>query len=134
LYLCVYHIFINQWPFEIDNVFFHSISYVFSKCEKCLSLRNKTITFLIVNAPILKKRHFHAFFPYGAQCTAHCKDIIPKIRDKYARKGIAGPQSQFPHSCVCERFIYSHGHRPAYSAEGKYVDRSWVYINRSQTH
>jgi hypothetical protein len=24
------------------------------------------------------------------------------------RKGISGPQSQFPHSCVCERIIYSH--------------------------
>ena len=25
------------------------------------------------------------------------------------RKGIARPQSQFPHLCVCERCIYSHG-------------------------
>ncbi len=25
-----------------------------------------------------------------------------------SRKGIARPQSQFPHSLVCERFIYSH--------------------------
>jgi hypothetical protein len=48
-------------------------------------------------------------------------------------KGIAGPRSQFPHSCVCERFLYSHD-RSAYSATGKYVDRSWEYINRSQTH
>ncbi len=37
------------------------------------------------------------------------------------RKGIVRPQSQFPHSCVCERFIYSHD-RSAYSAAGKYVD------------
>jgi hypothetical protein len=29
--------------------------------------------------------------------------------------------------------LYSHN-RPAYSAAGKYVDRSWEYINRSQTH
>ncbi len=29
------------------------------------------------------------------------------------RKGIARSQSQFPHACVCERFIYS-----AYSAAG----------------
>jgi hypothetical protein len=41
------------------------------------------------------------------------------------------PQSQFPHSYVCERFIYSHN-RSAYSAAWKYVDRSWKYINRSQ--
>ncbi len=37
--------------------------------------------------------------------------------------GIARPQSEFPHSCVCERFIYSND-RSAYSAAGKYVDRS----------
>ncbi len=37
------------------------------------------------------------------------------------------------HSCVCERFIYSHD-RSAYSAARKYVDRSWEYIDRSQTH
>jgi hypothetical protein len=36
-------------------------------------------------------------------------------------------------SCVCERFIYSHDVLPI-SAAGKYVDRSWEYINRSQTH
>jgi hypothetical protein len=47
-------------------------------------------------------------------------------------KVIARPQSQFPHSCVCEKFIYSHDWS-AYSAAGKYVDRSWKYINSSQT-
>ncbi len=36
------------------------------------------------------------------------------------RKGNARPQSQLPHSWVCERFIYSHD-RSAYSATGKYV-------------
>jgi hypothetical protein len=49
------------------------------------------------------------------------------------QKGIAQLQSQFPHSCVCEQFIHSHD-RSACSAEGKYVDRSWDCINRSQTH
>jgi hypothetical protein len=33
------------------------------------------------------------------------------------RKGISGPQSQFPHSRICERFIYSHDRSP-YSAGG----------------
>jgi hypothetical protein len=47
--------------------------------------------------------------------------------------GIARPQSEFPHSCVCERFICSHD-RSAYSDAGKYVDRPWEYINSSQTH
>jgi len=36
----------------------------------------------------------------------HCKKAIPKIRNNIPRKGISRQQSQFPHSCVCERFIY----------------------------
>ncbi len=63
----------------------------------------------------------------------HCKDTKPKLETNIPRKGITRPQSQFPHSCVCERFIYSHD-GSAYSAAGKYVDRSWEYINRSQPH
>ncbi len=39
-------------------------------------------------------------------------------------------ENEFPHSCVCERFIYSHD-RSASSAAG---NMSWEYINRSQTH
>jgi hypothetical protein len=42
---------------------------------------------------------------------------------------IARPQSQFPHSCVCERFIGSGHIFPA----AEYADRSWEYINCSQT-
>ncbi len=53
-----------------------------------------------------------------------------KFQTNIPRKGIVRLRSQFPHS-VCERFIYSHD-RFAYSSEGKYVDRSWEYINRSQ--
>jgi hypothetical protein len=34
---------------------------------------------------------------------------------------------------VYERFIYFHD-RSAYSSAGKYMDRSWEYLNRSQTH
>jgi len=30
-----------------------------------------------------------------------------KFDTNIPRKGISGPQSQFPHSCVCERFIFS---------------------------
>ncbi len=56
--------------------------------------------------------------------SSHYKETITKI---------ARTQSQFPHSSVCERFIYSHN-RAAYSSPGKYVDRSWEYINHSQTH
>ncbi len=64
----------------------------------------------------------------------HCKDKTEKIGNKYSQKrNCVASQSQFPHSCVCERFIYSH-HRSAYSAAGKYVDWSCAYINHPQTH
>ncbi len=50
-----------------------------------------------------------SFFPASA------KLFVPRLYDTLQRKshlgipkkGIARPQSQFPHSCVCERFIYS---------------------------
>ncbi len=42
----------------------------------------------------------------------HCKDSIPKLRNKFSQK--ARPQSQIPHSLVCERFIYSQD-RSAYN-------------------
>ncbi len=31
-----------------------------------------------------------------------------KFEINIPKKGISGPQSQFPHSCVCDRIIYSH--------------------------
>ena len=48
-------------------------------------------------------------------CTAKTK--CRKFETNIPRKGISGPQSQFPHSCVCERIIYSHD-GSAFSAEG----------------
>jgi hypothetical protein len=41
------------------------------------------------------------------------------------------PCSQFPHSCICERFIYFHD-RSTYFAATKYEYRSWEYRNHSQ--
>jgi hypothetical protein len=35
------------------------------------------------------------------------KTQYSKFETNIPRKGIAQPRSQFPHSCVCERFIYS---------------------------
>jgi hypothetical protein len=43
------------------------------------------------------------------------------------RRGTARPLSQFPHSCVCERFIYSHD-RSTYFPAAEYADGSWEYI------
>ncbi len=40
-----------------------------------------------------------------------------KFETNIPRKGISGPQSQFPHSCVCGRIIYFHD-GSAFSAGG----------------
>ncbi len=61
------------------------------------------------------------------------KTVYRKFETYIPRNESAPPQSQFIHSCVCERFIYSHD-RSAHSAAGKYVGRSWEYINHSQIH
>jgi hypothetical protein len=44
--------------------------------------------------------------PFNTLCAA--KKKCRKFKANISRKGISGPQSQFPHSCVCERIIYSH--------------------------
>ncbi len=48
-------------------------------------------------------------------CTAKTK--YRNFETNIPREGISGSQSQFPHSWVCERFIYSHNQSP-YSAGG----------------
>ncbi len=61
-------------------------------------------------------------FMYSHKCNSYLQNII-----------IICSVSQFLHSYICERFIHFQD-RSAYSAAGKYVDRSWEYINHSQTH
>jgi hypothetical protein len=43
-----------------------------------------------------------------------------------SRKGIACPQSQFPHSCVCERFIYSQGDPHIFLQQNRQADRGKI--------
>jgi hypothetical protein len=64
-------------------------------------------------------------------CTA--KKQYRKVETNIPRKGTVRPQSRFLHSCVFERFMYSQDWS-ASSAAGKFVDPSWEYLNRSQTH
>ncbi len=71
----------------------------------------------------LKKKSWRFFYYRSSLALSkfpHCKDTIPKIETNIPRKGIAWPQSQFSHPCVCDRLIYFHD-RSAYSAAGKYV-------------
>jgi hypothetical protein len=60
------------------------------------------------------------------------KTQYQKIETNIPSKGIARPQSQFPHLCVCERFIYSHDWS-AYSYAGKYVYGPILRIYKSFT-
>jgi hypothetical protein len=60
----------------------------------------------------------------GLRHTAETK--CRKFETNIPRKGISGPQSQFSHSCVCERIIWV-----CLFCRRKYVDRSREYINRS---
>ncbi len=48
-------------------------------------------------------------------------------------KETARTQSQFPHSCFCERFIYFHDRSTCFPA-AEQTDRSQEYINRSKKH
>ncbi len=65
-------------------------------------------------------------------CTAWAQ--YRKFKTNIPREGNVGRQSQFIHSCVCERFTYSQDWS-AYSVARKYVDRSleYTYTRKSLT-
>jgi hypothetical protein len=62
-------------------------------------------------APLLFNKLIHYMLIYTAK--TKCR----KFETNIPRKGIFGPHSQFPHSCICERIIYSHD-GSAFSAGG----------------
>ncbi len=81
-------------------------------------------------------KSFAALWPWDRrhmveQCA---KNQYWKFETNIPRKGIAWPQSKYPHSRVCERFIYIPTIDICLFWYRKYVDRCWEYINRSQTH
>ncbi len=63
----------------------------------------------------------------------HCKDKMPKIWNKYSQKkniGASVPMSTF--MCLWANYIFPRW--VCLFCWRKYEDRSWEYINRSQTH
>ncbi len=69
----------------------------------------------------------------GRKPKLHCKDKIPKFRNKYSHKrniGVSVPISTFMR--LGEIYIFPRS--VSLFCWRKYVDRWWVYINRSQTH
>jgi hypothetical protein len=59
--------------------------------------------------------------------------IFPEIKLLFFPKQNYNDLSPNSYTHICERFIYFQDWS-AYSALGKCVDRSWEYINHSQTH
>jgi hypothetical protein len=55
----------------------------------------------------------------------HTATKIPSI---YSFSGIAGLQSQFPHSCVCERFIYSQDRFTHFLQQNRQINRGNISI------
>jgi hypothetical protein len=66
------------------------------------------------------------------KCLVHIYICIPRNETVSSKTELQNSFSQFLHSYICERFIYFQD-QSAYSAAGKYVDRFWEYISRSQT-
>jgi hypothetical protein len=54
---------------------------------------------------------------HSARGILHTGTLQRQNAKNLKRKGISGRQSQFPHSCICERIIYSHD-GSAFSAGG----------------
>ncbi len=88
----------------------------------------------LIESPV----HPHPFFGTTSLLERSVKRFLTKLFLKsivlwqlcIPRKGIAHPQSPFPHTCVCERFKHAQDRSTYFPA----ADLSWEYIKRSQTH
>ncbi len=86
-----------------------------------------------VGEPLLCSCTLYTHFCDSTKSPPHCKDKIPKFRNKYSQKrniGVSVPISIFMRLWA----IYIFPRSVCLFCWRKYIDRSWDYINRSQTH
>ncbi len=67
---------------------------------------------------IFSTQHIHSFLHYTERKSHLCVRFL----------GIARPQSQFPHSCFCVRFIYSQDRSAYFLQQNRQINRGNIYI------
>ncbi len=111
-------------------------AWKFSYLWTCTLLQIQVIWMLVTSLPTshdsghLSDPHNHN--PHET-IVSQCKDKIPKFGNKYSQKrniGVSVPIS----TLMCLWVIYIFPQSVCLFCWRKYVDRSWDYINRSQTH
>ncbi len=77
---------------SLKTEFYHHGNYGDFSCSVLRNLKNQPVVLKWSESDITKTL---------------CKETIPKIRNKYFQKRNCTASVQFPHSFVCERYVYS---------------------------
>jgi hypothetical protein len=127
---------LGLWP---RNSFSGNICFEFSVlalCSVSIGRAKPAANKIDVQCPLSTQASSPVHLHYNmiiSQGVPHCKDQIPKFWNKYSQKrnfGVSVPIS----TCMRLWAIYIFPWSVSLLCWRKYVDRSWDYINRSQTH